>query len=167
MRRRKVQAMGSKIPRSNQRAPETRHENSLPSQERQNRSSNSGFFIHDAAARGSGRGRNDGSPAGLISVFAKVGLHRRRPLTDWERDWLNRWFRQTPYFKAHRRLSRGLAKKLCIEMDADRGQVTDDRGGTPVNVVRTRQTETEVDPEQAASGRRPASVIASAGACPP
>lgn len=72
----------------------------------------------------------------LLSTFAKVGIHRRRPLTQDERAWLSTWFSKTQYFKSHRRLSRGVAKKLCLEMDAEWGHVTDDGPGMPVHDVR-------------------------------
>lgn len=84
-----------------------------------------------------GRGRmGETLPATLISTFSKCGLHLKRPLSDVERAWLESWFGKSDYFQSHRRLSRGKAKRLCDEMGAVRGHVTDDGGRVVPNPVK-------------------------------
>jgi hypothetical protein len=72
-------------------------------------------------------------PPALISTLTKCAFRFRRPLLQPERDWLQRWFAGTSYFSSHRRLSRGMARRLCHEMGAEVGTLRMPRGTRPVH----------------------------------
>jgi hypothetical protein len=105
-------------------------------------------------------GRKTKTPDALISTRAKVALHRRRPLTDWEREWLSTWFCTHDYFRSHRRLFGGTARKLCDEMDAERGLVTDAEGSI-LNLV-TDENEASIQSEDSSNKPHPVGVQPSA-----
>jgi len=91
------------------------------------------FFKHDRLRlRGTSGPRQTTMPS-LISTYAKCGLHLRRPLLATERKWLQKWFQGTSYFSSHRRLSRGMARRLCHEMGAEVGTLRMPRVIRPVH----------------------------------
>lgn len=56
--------------------------------------------------------------ARFTSLNAQVALAQHGPLTLEQRAWLWQWFLQTNYFRFHRRMSRGRAKKLLQAMNS-------------------------------------------------